>query len=599
MRFFLIFFVFLGFFASGQQAKSVETDSVQANLIAEADCISRASPSLTAIKFTIPKGKHTYFKYAGDTGEPTQIALTLPQGFTASDVMWQTPKIFNTAGFYEIGYNDAVYHFIKITPPADFSNLQDSVNIKAQVLWLECGKECISKQADLERDFALCDSNNIGIGKDLPFLQEFTKVITPRQEADIIKDYKALSAGKPSLTASSYTKGELSSLPLYLIILLAFAGGLILNLMPCVLPVVSLKIMGLVKGQEHTVRINALLYAAGVVFTFISVGAIIIALNMAGQSYAWGFQLQNPAFILFLACLLTVLGLMFSGLLHLPLYFVNMGKGKTGAFASGILSVLLASPCVAPFMGTAVAYGLATGGICAACVFLFMGIGLAFPLLVLAFYRGWVKYIPKSGRWNLRLQKLLAIPLYLSAVWLIWVLDKQAGETGLYIALMMQVLLVWSVLQKQKIVYAVTVIAFVIGIITVAAEKPAPQVTFSDTGIAWEKFSLAKLDRLLDEGKPVFVKFGASWCLTCLVNDKIALDNDEIADLFTQYQITPLYADFTLKNDEITAALRKYNRNGVPLYVYYDKRKNDVIVPPVILPNIITKDTVKAYIKGE
>ena len=331
-----------------------EQKQVQASLVAEKDSVSVSRPFMVAVKFDIAKGWHTYYKNPGETGEATEIKLFLPSGFIAGDILWQQPKVFDTVGFTEYGYSDEVYHFIRITPPKGFSG--DEIKIAGQVSWLSCGfGECVPGEKQLELI--------VPVGENGVSVAGF---------AEALQKVEGFGSG-----GDFSSQGE--SEELLFILLLAFGGGLLLNLMPCVFPIISLKIFGLMKTSAKTVRKNALFYTVGVVGTFMAVAAVLVAVKSAGGLLGWGFQLQNPAFVLFMISLLLVLGMMFSGFITAPSFIKGSGAGagKNGALMSGVLAVLLATPCVAPFMGTAVAYGLLASWQEAIFVFFFMGLGMA------------------------------------------------------------------------------------------------------------------------------------------------------------------------------------------------------------------------------
>ena len=373
------------------------------------------------------------------------------------------------------------------------------------------------------------------------------------------------------------------------VLLLAFSGGLLLNLMPCVFPVISLKIFGLMKASEKAVRKNALFYTVGVVATFMTVAAAVLVVKSTGGLLGWGFQLQSPAFVLFMISLLLVLGLMFSGFIAVPEFIkgTGAGAGKNSALMSGVLAVLLAAPCVAPFMGTAVAYGLLASWQEAMLVFLFMGLGMAFPILILAFFRGWVRFMPKSGRWMRLVQEALAIPLYLSVAWLLWVLEKQTGPAGFSIAVAVQIFIIIAAFLRKKVVWYFALAGLIFALFMIKEDVQKDKDSF------WQAYSEQALKENLASGKAVFLKFSADWCLTCLVNEKLVLDNSDVRELLIKYGAVPMEADWTARDEEILRALNGYGKNGVPLYVFYKKGQS----MPIILPRIITKTDVEKAVK--
>lgn len=545
-----------------------EQKQVQASLVAEKDSVSAERPFMVAVKFDIAKGWHTYYKNPGETGEATKIKLSLPSGFVAGEILWQEPKVFDTVGFTEYGYSDEVYHFVKITPPEGFSG--DEVKMVARVHWLSCGfGECVPGEARLELTVPVEENGAPVAG--------FTEALQKVEVAD----------GGSGSGGDFSSQGE--SEELLFILLLAFGGGLLLNLMPCVFPIISLKIFGLMKTSAKTVRKNALFYTVGVVGAFMAVAAILVAVKSAGGLLGWGFQLQNPAFVLFMISLLLVLGMMFSGFITAPSFIKGSGAGagKNGALMSGVLAVLLATPCVAPFMGTAVAYGLLASWQEAIFVFFFMGLGMAFPILVLAIFRGWVRFMPKSGRWMKVVEEVLAIPLYLSAVWLLWVLERQTGAVGFSIAIIVQIFIIMAAFLRKKAMWYFAAAALVLALFAIKEDAQK----FGDD--FWQAYSEKALKENLASGKAVFLKFSADWCLTCLVNEKLVLDSASIRELLIKYGAVPMEADWTARDEGILKALNSYGKNGVPLYVFYKKGQSI----PIILPRIITKTDVEKAVK--
>jgi len=292
-----------------------------------------------------------------------------------------------------------------------------------------------------------------------------------------------------------------------------------------------------------------------------------------------------------------LLGMLFSGFVTVPPQLTRFANGEQSAFASGVLAVFLASPCIAPFMGTAIAYALTFGGIKAFSVFFFLGLGLAFPFVFLAFFKGWVKYLPKTKRWNIILERVLAIPLYISALWLLGVVYAQTGIGGFVIALFLTVMSILAAFFRHKILWFFLVATLVAGIMFIK-QTEKPQEFMNGEYISWQDYSAEALSAAVSSGNPVFVDFTATWCLTCMANERIVLERQAVAELFKSENIVALKADFTLKDENIMRALQNYGANGVPLYVYYPKKTDgNQPVKPVILPQILTFDTIEKTIK--
>jgi thiol:disulfide interchange protein len=383
-------------------------------------------------------------------------------------------------------------------------------------------------------------------------------------------------------------------------LLFAFIGGVILNLMPCVFPVLSMKAMGFV-NQAHEnaakIRRHGILFLVGVLVSFLSLGGLLIALKATGQQIGWGFQLQFPPFVAALAILFFVLGLILLGVLHFGGRFMGTGSalassgGNSGAFFTGVLAVVVASPCTAPAMGWALGFTLTQSAGITLAVFAALGLGFAAPFFALSFFPALLRLLPKPGQWMVRFGQLMAFPMFAAAVWLVWVLDGQAGSIGVVSVLAAMLLIafaVWAAKGQRagKISAIIALIATVLilwaglGGRGVAALDPQPWAP----GLA-ETFQA--------DGKVVFVDFTADWCITCQVNERVALSSKKVGRAFKEANAVYLVADWTNRNDDITRELAKYGRAGVPLYLVY----HPGMPKPEILPQILTEGMVIAAIK--
>ncbi|MGH7346190.1 MAG: protein-disulfide reductase DsbD family protein [Candidatus Rokuibacteriota bacterium] len=400
-------------------------------------------------------------------------------------------------------------------------------------------------------------------------------------------------------------------------IALALAGGLLLNLMPCVLPVLSVKGLGLVRhatGPPAKLRVHGLAYAAGVLVSFAAVAGALIALRAGGEQLGWGFQLQSPAFVTLLAWLFFAVALSFSGLIVVGGRFAGIGQvlaaraGYGGSFAAGALATVAATPCTAPFMGAAVGFAVAQSWPIALLVFEALGLGLALPYLLLTFVPTWSRLLPKPGPWMARLQQLLAFPLYASAAWLVWVVSQQAGPHGVGAALAGLVLIAFAAWLHQALggaralwrhaatwTVAALLPLLIVGIVTLgplAAGTPSSaRAVDAGSRLGWEPFTPERLATLRASGKPVFVNFTAAWCVTCLVNERVALRSPAIADAFAKKGVTALKADWTNRDPAITQMLASLGRSGVPLYVLYQPGAG-AGATPTVLPQILTEGAV-------
>jgi thiol:disulfide interchange protein len=389
--------------------------------------------------------------------------------------------------------------------------------------------------------------------------------------------------------------------------LFALLGGLILNLMPCVFPVLSIKVLSLINHATQSpeqLRRHGLVYTAGVLATFVLLAGALLALRAGGAEIGWGFQLQSPITVAVLAYVLFAMGLSLSGVVHFGYSLQGLGgnlaqrAGYSGSFCAGALAVVVATPCTAPFMGTALGFALTQPAAISLVVFLALGLGLALPFLLLTLSPRLIEWLPRPGAWMDTLKQALAFPVYATVAWLMWVLGQQVGPSGLFAALIGLVLIalaVWSFSIWQtagtwgrRVAAAVAIASVTATAAAVAGlqtDRPTAAQTASATGI--EPFSQRRLDELRAERRPVFVNMTAAWCITCLVNERVALSTDAVKSAFTSGNIAYLKGDWTNRNPEITRILERHGRSGVPLYLLYSGGDE-----PVVLPQILTAATV-------
>jgi thiol:disulfide interchange protein DsbD len=382
-----------------------------------------------------------------------------------------------------------------------------------------------------------------------------------------------------------------------LALVFAFAGGLVLNLMPCVLPVLSIKVLGFAGKHDdaRTRRRYGLVYAAGVLASFWLLAAALLALRALGSELGWGFQLQSPVTVAALALFFFALALNLSGAFEIGVLLPDRlaaWRARRPAldwFGSGVLAVIVASPCTAPLMGAALGYAVGESGWRALAVFTALGLGMALPYVLLAWFPAWLKRVPKPGPWMVRLKQALAFPLYATVVWLAWVLGHQAGlgaVTWLAAALVVLAAAVWLAGFPRARVAALAAALFAIAIAVPAARSGAP-VAARDP--AWQPFSAERVASLAAAGKPVFVDFTAAWCVTCQVNKRLVLGRDDVLAAFRARKVELVRADWTRRDDEITRALAALGRSGVPVYVLYKPGR-----APVLLPEVLTRERVLA-----
>ncbi len=396
-------------------------------------------------------------------------------------------------------------------------------------------------------------------------------------------------------------KTEESPFLLY-VILGAMLGGLILNLMPCVFPVLSLKALSLASSHlsEHKQHLHGWAYTAGVVGSFVLAALIILIARGAGESLGWGFQLQQPGFVAFMAYLFFVMGLSLSGVFYLGTSMMGAGQALTqgsglkSSFFTGVLAALVASPCTAPFMATALGFALTQPAYVAVLVFGALGFGMASPFILLSYSPLVARHLPQPGPWMETLKQVLAFPLYLTAIWLLWVLANQTSSAGAMAVLCGALLITFGIWLLQQRVSKSGTKLFVRGLalasLVFAASLGLGVGKFrSEPKSHWETYSPDTLSELREEGVPVFIDLTADWCITCKFNERVALNTDAVVKFAAINDVVMMMGDWTYADEEISDLLERFGRSGVPLYLMYPAEKN---APPEVLPQILSESLV-------
>lgn len=431
----------------------------------------------------------------------------------------------------------------------------------------------------------------------------------------------------PALTPADAARSATPALALWQAILFALVGGMILNLMPCVFPVLSLKAFGLMKAHgegEAAARRDGLAYTAGVLASFLAVAVIFLLLRETGQAVGWGFQLQMPLVVALLALLLFAVGLNLAGLYDMGIGGLSgVGqrlagrKGVSGAFFTGMLATVVATPCTAPFMAPALGFAALQPDAVAVAIFLSLGLGLAAPYLLIAFIPALRAALPRPGAWMVSFRKFLAWPMFLTALWLLWVLGLQAGFEAVIVtlaAMMLFAFLFWPFSMFAgsgagvKSLAALTALALFGGLYWLGGDAlklagngavDGASITASEAdfkaalGVA--PWTPEKLSQMRAEGRPVFVYFTAAWCITCKVNERMALADGDVAAAAKAAGVAVLEADWTKPDQRIADTLARFGRNGIPLYLYYAPGAADADV----LPQILTADMLIARFSRE
>ena len=435
-------------------------------------------------------------------------------------------------------------------------------------------------------------------------------VVVTEESGELLK-----TAFEITPTAAGSLNG--SEISLTVALFFAFLGGLILNLMPCVFPVLSIKFLSLVESTHADageIRHHGIAYLLGVVLSFVVVAAILIALRAGGEQIGWGFQLQSPIVVGVLVYLFVLIGLNLSGYFEFGSSMMNAGgglasrSGYSGSFYTGVLAAVVAAPCTAPFMGAAIGYALTRDTLSALLIFTSLGFGMAVPYVLLCFSPPLLNRLPKPGQWMETLKEVFAFPMFATAIWLIWVLNQQTGADGLLAilaGLLLIVLALWLLKRRGEGAGRLAANGFVsllligalglTGLVSNKAKLPGETATNKgeSAGLQADAYSPERLKALVAKG-PVFVNFTAAWCITCKVNDLVALSSDKVLKVFVDNGVSYLEADWTNEDPVITRALAEYGRSGVPLYLLYSKGASTAKILPQILTESIVIGAIEA-----
>ncbi|MFV3074252.1 protein-disulfide reductase DsbD family protein [Niveispirillum fermenti] len=675
--------------AAGVRSNIAATDNVETFITLETTGVAPGQTVWAALTQNIRPHWHTYWVNPGDSGIPTEIAWTLPEGWKADAITWPAPERFPIGPLVNFGYKDTVHLLVPLTVPADAPAGQ-TVRLDAQVDWLVCEDICIPESAALSiavpvlAETAPVDPDAAALfaaaRAALPVPSPYEATLSPGDKThrlalaapgldrgrvtDVfffpheytvaasnatqpitldaagltltLEPAGALPAGPVTgvLTFTEQLDGQslrhalaveaavgppaaaLSPPPaglqtgLLSALLLALAGGAILNLMPCVFPVLSMKALALMRHGPGEARRHGLAYTAGVLVCFGIVAGALIALRAGGAAIGWGFQLQDPLVVAVLAYVMLLLGLSLSGVFTLGGSIMGVGQGLAGrdglagSFFTGVLATVVATPCTAPFMGTALGFAITQPWPVALSVFLALGLGMALPFLALSFSPALLRRLPRPGIWMDRVKQALAFPLYASAAWLLWVLSIQAGPAALATVLAGMVAIAFAAwvygqtrlsggaMRAFGTVLAVLALGGAIAGATTAAPTAAggqgPTATADAAAAGFEPWTPDRQAALLAQGKPVFVNFTAAWCVTCLVNERTSLSTAGVRQALGQKGVTYLKGDWTNRDATIARVLESHGRSGVPLYLLY--RPGEQV--PVILPQILTEGIV-------
>lgn len=654
------------------------------------------------VRLRMDQGWHTYWVNPGDSGGPTRVEWTLPEGITIGPLQWPVPEPYTVAGITTYIYHDEVLamaplHVSDRVTPGEYE-------LKAAVSWLECellclpgettvstqievgsettasaeGKEFEAARQRLPRDTLPegLTSEWAGPGTDDERMLVLEWVTTgtngsvnffplpgkgyrvssegkasvaangrarlqvavtrlgeewPKEVAGLVVDRlgsqpiahqvvlqpggKAMSLMSGTETAAESTDGA-GAPSLWLMLWFAFLGGLILNVMPCVLPVIALKVLGFLEQSRHEpgeVRRHGLIYGAGVLASFLVLAGMVLLVQAGGEAASWGMQFQNPVFLVAMTTLVALVALNLFGVFEVTLGGRTMGAaaqlaakgGASGAFFNGVLATALATPCTAPFLGLALGFAFAQPPLVVVLMFLVVGLGLALPYVVISFAPGLARYLPKPGAWMERFKVAMGFPMAATAFWLLSLLGRHYGSAGVlwigvYLVFVALAVWVWGQFVQKGVHHrtlsmSVSVVLLIVGYLFALERQlnwrdSASVVNRSNAdlhsgGIAWEPWSAMAVAAAREEGRPVLVDFTAEWCFTCRLNKETSLEIEPVAGRMKELGAAAFLGDYTLKDPKITAELHRWGRAGVPLVLVYPA---DASEPPRVLPEFLT-----------
>ncbi len=667
---------------------------VKAELLANTSAVVPGKPFTAGVLLRMVPGWHTYWKFPGDAGIPTEIRWQLPSGWKAGEIQWPTPLKLDEPGDIQIyGYHDEVLLMQEITPPASLSD--SAVKLSAEVNWLVCEKICIPGGATLQMDLPVATNgspaheelfarfqralpqpwpasdvataswsrsgndlivrvkssalaqhpavefhplpgDNVVVGHPatqripdgvsfrIPLdttdaaVKSLAGIVVFGQTADgAERNAWQLDSSAPaaaSLAASTLATPALSDI--FKFLLFGFIGGFILNLMPCVLPVISLKIFGFIQhaGQSRSrILRSGLSFIAGIFVWFVGLAFLLILIKGAGGEITWAFQFTNPYFVLAMSVVVLVFALNLFGVFEITLpQSANRSllgwtsrEGNAGSFFQGIFATVLATPCTAPFLGTALGFAFTQSSWMILLMFMAIAAGMSAPYLLLSAQPAWLKFLPKPGAWMERVKQFMGFLLLATLLFLLSVLGAQRGIEA--IVWTSTFLLVVSIACWMKgafltpdtstgaraLVY-VLIVALVIGSGAYCIGGKFAGTKLETASAApgqngWLPFTPERLEAELAQGRAVFIDFTAAWCVTCKFNETTVLESNAIREAFERRGVVKFKADWTNADPAITKILKQFGRPGVPLYVLYPAGKS---ADPIVLPELLTKNLV-------
>ena len=618
----------------------------------------KAEGSYIGIKFELDKNWHTYWKNPGDSGGPLNIVWELPNQFKLDKINWPKPELIPYPPLMTYGYNNEVIFPFKVSQ----YELNTNEEIGVSVDFLICADVCIPEKAYIKTSIA-----DIPLDNKLDFFIEQVPNVTLPTEAYISGNTLKLKFSKTdksidqvyfysdvenvvehsavqklteeehnySLKIQLFDSSKLSEisgvividgkpfevkstvmntpeielfdeLTLLQAVIFAFIGGLILNLMPCVFPVISLKVLSFVSmGGESLsrIRLHSLSFAVGVVVTFLTIAFAIILLKQSGSVLGWGFQLQSPVMVSILALIMFIIGLVLLMDINIGTSLTRLGSkadmnpNYMNSFSTGVLAVIVASPCTAPFMGAAIGYAILQPAIITLPVFLSLALGFAFPYLLLTAKPGLISSIPKPGKWMETLKEFFAFPMFATSLWLLWVFSIQVDSDqliSLLICFFAVSIFMWIYKSfTNQFIFFGSFLLTILFLFTQINNFSSSQEISSRLNDSLDSWYFGIEEEYQELQQAYFINYTAAWCITCQANDKVALSKMKVKEFMAANDIKYVVADWTNKDKNILDALNLYGRSGVPLYIYWKPGMEKPQILPAILTEKIVLDALK------
>ena len=661
---------------------------VKAELLADTSAIVPGKAFTVGLLLRMAPGWHTYWKFSGDAGLPTELKWKLPQGFKIGEIRWPIPlKTIDPGDIETYGYENEVLLMQEITPPSKID--ESSVKLSAEANWLVCEKICIPGGETLQLELPISTTSQPAntelfaryrrllpqnwpgadaattewsrAGSDLrlkvasvalanypavdffPLPEQGTVVGHPTVESrnknqilfriPIESSGKSMSAMAGLVVFSQQPNGDdraawqitppsivsaAHPVPvrgIFTFLLFGFLGGIILNLMPCVLPVISLKIFGFIQqaGQSRQkILRSGIAFALGIFAWFIALALLLIALKAVGRDVTWGgFQFTNAYFVLALSVIVLVFALNLFGVFEISLpqsmtrglLSTTERKDDLGSFFQGVFATVLATPCTAPFLGTALGFAFSQSPAIILAMFVAIAAGMSAPYLLLSAQPAWLRFLPKPGSWMMHVKQFMGFLLLATLLFLLYVLGAQRGlEGAIWASSFLLVISVacWikgafvvptaSAAKRSVAVVLMFVLVFASGVYFIGGKFYSASVAATDSRLRgdWQAFAPDRLQAELEQGHPVFVDFTAAWCLTCKFNEANVLESQEVREAFQRRGVVKLRADWTNGDPVVTKLLQQFGRPGVPLYVLYPGKSE----APIVFPELLTKSMV-------